>query len=158
MTPLICHKDRVTAERTAVEDIRLGDIVLYQVSRDQLAVHRIIHKTLCDHQATLLTKADNLLFAEPPISTDRILARVIAVEKSMRTIRFDSRLSHFFNRWLARYSYGIHLLASELRSLKRALVRDKKYPILDLAQKTLRTISNSLAWSLVNLTFSPESR
>ena len=153
MTPLICHKDRVIAQRTAVDDIHLGDIILYQVSSDRLFIHRNIHKTVDDGQVILFTKADNLLFAEPPITADRILAKITAVEKSFRTIRLDTKLSRFLNRWLARYSYAIHILSFQLRSLKRALFSNKKSPLFNLAQKALQKVSSSLAKFLVNLMF-----
>ncbi len=153
MAPLICHKDRVIAKYTAADDVHLGDIVVYQVSSDRLFLHRVIYKRVNGGHVTLLTKADNLLLAEPPITADRILAKVTAVEKGSRTIRLDSKSSCFFNRWLARYSYCIHLLASHLRSLKRALARNKKYPVLNLIQKALQKVSSSLAKFLVNLIF-----
>ena len=145
-------------KRPAVDDIHLGDIVVYQVSNDQLFVHRIIHKTVDGGHITLLTKADNLLLAEPPITADRILAKVTAVEKSSRTIRLDARLSRVLNRWLARYSYGIHLLSAELRSLKRTLSSNKKCPVFNLAQIALQKASSSLAKFLINLTFLPKRR
>ncbi|MEV4687386.1 signal peptidase I [Microbacterium sp. LWH3-1.2] len=61
MEPGLPHGTLVVIRPTPVDEIRVGDVVTYQISSGEAAVvsHRVVSKTYADGELTFVTKGDN---------------------------------------------------------------------------------------------------
>jgi len=79
MAPLILIDDRVLIERVESEQVRFGDVVLFE-SPDGRVIHRVVGKRWRRGQQVLLEKGD-LNPTLGLISTEKVLGRVSAVTR-----------------------------------------------------------------------------
>ena len=155
MKPIICPQDRVIVRESRLENLKPGDIVLFE--RDStLHVHRFLKKCFYDKECFLLSKADTSLLADEPVPEAQLLGKVIRIVKKARAIdlerlqgRVMNRLLHLF-LLLKMWSY---VLASRLkRCLKRELRSEdlliRHCSTTDIDEKTMLIIKKILSQHL----------
>ena len=104
MTPLI-RKDDLVMSVPAVK-LNVGDIVV--IAGDLPAVHRVVK---IKRDRYLLTKGDNSLTVDPPVTINDLAGKVIAIVKKDRDpIYVQGRLWSMKNYVMARYSWGCYVL------------------------------------------------
>ncbi len=90
MFPLIKDGDSVLVEHGAA-GIRRGDIIVFRRGND-LAAHRVL--CICDSDAgpTFTAKGDNAPRPDRPLSADKIVGRVLVVERGGRYMSLDTAI------------------------------------------------------------------
>lgn len=96
MAPLLRPGDRVIAEHVRPAELNRGDLVVVRRSED-LVTHRLIFIDGCGWH----TKGDNSLMLDPPVTSDAIMGRVIAIERGNQSIDLGTGHWSTVNRWLA---------------------------------------------------------
>jgi signal peptidase I len=113
MRPFIKNGEIVTIKPIKLEELRCGDIVVYQ-SGDRLKAHRFLKFKTISGDTYIITKGDKSIHVDPPISLNRFLGKVTDIEKGDRIISFESMkwkiINYFFGKLflylsIMKYSY-----------------------------------------------------
>lgn len=83
------HGEWILVQQTDPEQIRTGDIVLYQIPATFVA-HRVIRRWRDHGECFFLTKGDGHFASDSPLHGTDIIARVLGVRRGERVLRFDS--------------------------------------------------------------------
>jgi signal peptidase I len=117
MWPTIPAGSLVEVERTFPDDLRLGDIVVWQQG-EVLIAHRVMERVRRGSEVFLVTKGDNSSGPDQLLSQEIILGRVAAIlgpdQQMLRQSSRSRRLEALF--WLARWH-----IRSRLGALGRLL-------------------------------------
>ena len=96
MRPFLYDSDLVlvTPEKA---HLQRGDIAVYQAS-GLLITHRILHINRHESNGTTyITKGDNSILPDPPITSRVIIGKVVAIRRDNREMRLDNRLWQITN-------------------------------------------------------------
>jgi signal peptidase I len=85
MLPTLWPGDVLTIERTRSEEIREGDIVLFNTTR-QFVAHRVVTKTGAREDLTIHTQGDAVSRLDSPLSRGDLLGRVSFILRNGRSI------------------------------------------------------------------------
>lgn len=107
MAPAIRDAEIVLVERADPSVVRRGDIVLYCSSSETAVIHKVAGFTQNSYGRLIIARGDNCTLDDVPFPEDRVLGRVIAVERdgslipllSPRT-RWSERARGFFLSFL----------------------------------------------------------
>jgi hypothetical protein len=155
MEPIICPQDRVIVRASRLENLKPGDIVLFE--RDStLHVHRFLKKCFYDKECFLLSKADTSLLADEPVPEAQLLGKVIRIVKKARIIDLENLQGRVMNRLLHLFlllKMRSYVLASRLkRRLKRELRSEdlliRHCSTTDIDEKTMLIIKKILSQHL----------
>ena len=92
MHPAIRDGEAVYVERPAAP-LRVGDVVLARAARG-LTAHRIVRLRKRGGSVEIVTRGDNCLRNDAPLTADRLVGRVVSVERDGRPMRlFDKPLT-----------------------------------------------------------------
>jgi signal peptidase I len=91
MRPLLRDGDVLRVEPTAGRRIKIGDVLLCQLSDEKLLVHRVIQRRQTDDGVQYLLKGDHVTEPDGWVSSNQVLGRLVAAERgdfcvSMRSI------------------------------------------------------------------------
>jgi len=86
MHPFIRGGDVLVLTETDGLSLRVGEVVLFQTAEGGVRAHRIIGRT---ESGQWVTRGDALLSPDPPIEPDRLIGRVVRVERGTRSWRVD---------------------------------------------------------------------
>jgi signal peptidase I len=102
MAPAILPGDLVSIERASLNEISMGDVVLFQ-QRGRLFVHRVVDRKQLAvgryEETCLITRGDRLGHDDPPVNSSELLGRIVSLERNHRKVEIPARDS---NRWIAR--------------------------------------------------------
>ena len=112
MVPFIRDGDLLTVAPVAPAGLEIGDVVLFRTRRDRLLAHRLVHKSERGSEWTLEMQGDARLSSDRPVPGERVLGRVVRVQRDGRTYRPDR------GSWLLAARLWIRLLP-----LRRVLAR-----------------------------------
>ncbi|MGD8473222.1 MAG: GNAT family N-acetyltransferase [Anaerolineae bacterium] len=112
MVPFIRDGDLLTVAPAEPARLEIGDVVLFRTHRDRLLAHRLVHKSERGGEWTLEMQGDARLSADRPVPGERVLGRVVRVQRDGRTYLPDRAL------WLLAARLWIRLLP-----LRRVLAR-----------------------------------
>ena len=116
MYPLIRHGDVVELAPAGIEQVQVGDIVLFRSGRRLLA-HRIVRCTFEGQRTSLVPRGDNALTEDGPIRDKAdLLGQVRAVWRDGREIRLDRGLAGHLGRFIARNKAAHYLVCGLTRS------------------------------------------
>jgi len=135
MTPFIRHRDVVVIKPCTAEELKFGDIILYenlsnccQNSANVLnklgsykSIHRFLGRKKVKNQETLITKGDANRNYDQPVVPEQVLGKVVVVEKKGWKIRLDTRIGRLLNIFLAVISPFSFLTYPPLRLVKRTV-------------------------------------
>jgi signal peptidase I len=133
MLPMLAPGDQVIVSPIAPDELRVGDIIVWQADNTWLA-HRLIERRALE--ACIITKGDNHPFADAPQSATRVRGIVVAAQSGARRINLVSPRARWVNRWIARWS-----------SLQAAWVDPKPNLARRIISKTCRALIVFCAWT-----------
>ncbi len=85
MEPFLCDGDIVTVGKIQPSGLHIGDLIFFKNSQGRPILHRIIKKWKQSYgQIMLRTKGDALMTLDAPVSGDRVLGKVLRIEKQNR--------------------------------------------------------------------------
>jgi signal peptidase I len=114
MHPTIRDGEAVTIEPVKALDVRRGDILLYQTARGVIA-HRVTRIRQEKNPSAVFTmRGDAPLASAEEVDANKILGRVISVERGERTIDLASRSVRLRQR--------ARLCAARLKNRARAII------------------------------------
>lgn len=100
MFPFIRSGDLLTTKAVNPADLSVGEVVLYH-REGRPFVHRLIKKKAINGSLSFTTRGDHLTFCDPPIRGSQMLAKVVCIERSGRTIHLDTRFQLMWGLFLA---------------------------------------------------------
>jgi signal peptidase I len=103
MCPLISQGDFIRIERCAPEVLRMGDIITFKRAGTYYT-HRLLRTVKRGSVARLMTKGDNEVNVDPPVSPDQVLGRVAVIQGGNRTLYLKTPFWRFMNCFLGVFS------------------------------------------------------
>jgi signal peptidase I len=96
MVPSVLPGDLISVQSTDINEVSIGEIVLY--SRDRrLFAHRVVARAGSPDEPLLITRGDRLCHNDPPVSSSELLGRVTSIEcgdgRGHRQVQSAARLS-----------------------------------------------------------------
>lgn len=111
MLPYLKEGNRVWLQLVKENQLEAGDLVAFEFNQ-VIFTHRVIKKG----SNLLLTKGDNSIFPDPPITIDQVLGKVIAFERDGKVCPIEEK-SVIINRVLGYAHYGIGLLGQVIHMI-----------------------------------------
>lgn len=103
MQPLIDPLDRVVVKNSRAEDLKPGDIVMFERG-STLHVHRLLDKRIQNGEPVLVPKADRAYTEEEPFPDKRLLGKVSRIHKKSMSIYLDKWHGRAINSFFHFYS------------------------------------------------------
>ncbi len=103
MHPLIRKGDRVHIQGCDPPDLSAGDIITYR-NDDLTVTHRVLWITRKGNDIKLITKGDNEIISDPPVSAVHIVGKVVGIGRANRTLNLETPSWRFMNRLLGVFS------------------------------------------------------
>jgi signal peptidase I len=79
MFPILLSNDKVLVKKSSLEDLNIGDIIVYLDRSNTYVAHRIVSIDTASTPAQITTKGDVHFEPDPPVGIDRVLGKVVAV-------------------------------------------------------------------------------
>lgn len=89
MAPFVRDGDLLTVAACEPAALRVGEIALLRTDRDRIIAHRVVGKSVEDGDWMLDTRGDARLASDGPAPGDRVLGRIVRVQRGGRTYRPD---------------------------------------------------------------------
>jgi signal peptidase I len=96
MAPLIVQGDQMEFFRVPAPQLRRFDIIAYQDRNKKIRVHRIVHIVHNNATLSFITRGDNTLSEDAPVSSDLILGKALYVRNTYKNIYLHRRFHAFF--------------------------------------------------------------
>ena len=128
MHPLVKKGDPVYVKKCDAKELSIGDIVTFKKD-DVYVTHRVLWALKKGNTLRLITKGDNEVTVDPPVSPGQILGKVAAVEKGDHILHLESPPWRSINRLL-----GILFLAETIFVLSYRRLKSRS---LDLATRIM---------------------
>jgi signal peptidase I len=122
MLPLIKPEDKIIVRKDSLDTLRCGDIVVFEKYRD-LYTHRLLCKKISSPKIELITKGDNSLVIDEPVSGDELLGKVIRIERGTKCIDLESKFWKIVNGLVRTLSYLEWIAFNSLRNLKKLILK-----------------------------------
>jgi signal peptidase I len=110
MYPTIKDGEKVTVEPVCTSNIRLGDIVLYH-RKGRVMAHRVVNRKRTSDGEILILRGDASMKGNEPVSSEKVLGKVVAVERDSRCVKLDS--------WTAKALYSVFRRLKNIRNIIR---------------------------------------
>src|SRR5215213_8191126 len=79
MFPVLFSGDKVLVKKSLLEELSVGDIIVWFDGTDQRVAHRIVSINTSSTPALITTKGNVCYEADPPVEFNRVLGKVVAV-------------------------------------------------------------------------------
>jgi len=99
MWPFLNAEERLIIKKTSIEDLRVGDIILYR-SDNQLVCHRLVRKVKEKERYLLYARGDNSFSAPELVRQERLFGRAIGIIKNGKMLSLTGRKQQFINRFI----------------------------------------------------------
>lgn len=99
MHPLIREGDPIQIEQCKPRDLSMGDIITFR-NDDLTVTHRVLWITRKGNDIKLITKGDNEIIWDPPVSAVHIVGKVVGIGRANRTLNLETPSWRFMNRLL----------------------------------------------------------
>lgn len=131
MFPALLSGDRVLVKKSPLDDLNVGDIILWTDDALNRVAHRIVSIDSASTPPLITTKGDLTFDADPPVEFDRVMGKIVAVLRDQK-VRWISELQ-------AIYENG----SSDNRE-QQPLPRPsyKKMQVLDLRNISVESVRN----------------
>ena len=123
MFPYLRQNDIVTIKPVLDENLRIGDILVFQ-QHTKLIAHRLIKKTTLIDNTYYICKGDSLMVRDYKISIRDILGKIIAFERNRRMYNLESRIRiklHYAIARISPYSYWFYFILKQTNKIVRKL-------------------------------------
>ena len=104
MWPLVRDGDKARLAHGSGK-LRLGDVVAYQ-RNGELVVHRLIRIVRGAGEPRFLIKGDNVSGRDPIVRASKVLGRVVALQRSGKWRRLDTRLMQAVGWIVATFAFA----------------------------------------------------
>ncbi|MBA7643004.1 hypothetical protein ES703_50714 [subsurface metagenome] len=135
ITPFICHRDVVLIKPCRAEELKFGEVILYEDLSDRCqnlatvsnklesrkTIHRFLGRKRVKGQEILITKGDANSSYDRPILPEQLLGKVIEVQKKRWNIKLETKMGRLLNTFFAVVSPFSFLACPPLRLLKRTI-------------------------------------
>lgn len=135
MTPFIRHRDVVLIKPCTAEELKFGDVILYEnlsdccqnsatvlnKLRSRKTIHRFLGKKKVKGQKILITKGDANSSCDRPILPEQVLGKIIEVHKKRWNIKLETKPGRLLNIFFAIISPFSFLIYPPLRLVKRTV-------------------------------------
>ena len=143
MLPLVQAGDYVRIKKFSGE-LRRGDIVVFLTS-GVLFTHRILHiNRRNSNGTTYMTKGDNSIVPDPPITSRVIIGKVVAIRRNNREMRLDNRLWQITNHLIGSLMSALVMLYSVVIGTRPIKPGDELGLLHRLFRRGMLTISSSV--------------
>lgn len=122
MLPLIKPEDEIVVRKASKETLKRGEIIVFEKYRE-LYTHRLLYRRMSDSKIELITKGDNSLIIDEPISEKGLLGKVIRIKRGNKSINLESRFWKIVNNLTGTLSYLEWTVFSLLRGIKRLILK-----------------------------------
>lgn len=116
MLPILKPGDKIVVEKVGVESLEIGD-VLVVLRKGEFITHRLVGWG----SKECYTKGDNARHFDPPVQFERILGKVIAIEREDKITDLQSRHWKLSNRTLGHYHAFTGRMFRLLRQIRLGL-------------------------------------
>lgn len=90
MNPTLTDGDQILVKTVSLQDLRLGDIIVYK-NKDQLIAHRFLYRNFRkDNIAEIIAKADNSSERDSPSSSDCLLGKVVEINRRGKPLNLEN--------------------------------------------------------------------
>jgi len=103
MHPLMKEGGSIRVEGCDPSTVSVGDIITFE-KEDTFITHRLLWTKTRDNGIELITRGDNEINIDPPVSPDQILGRVAVIQGGNRTFHLKTPYWRFMNRLLGVFS------------------------------------------------------
>jgi signal peptidase I len=122
MLPALRGGDIIVVRPAGAADVTIGDVVVFR-QVDTLVAHRLVGKSGVNGRTILVTKGDLLPHADQPLPADKVLGKVVAIQREGRTWDLTSPLQRATARLYVRIIPALSWLVPLLRSLRNTVRR-----------------------------------
>jgi len=122
MLPLIKPEDEIVVRKHSLNTLKRGDIIVFEKYRE-LYTHRLLYRRMSDSKIELITKGDNSLIIDEPISEKGLLGKVIRIKRGNKSINLESKFWKIMNNLTGTLSYLEWTVFSFLRGIKRLILK-----------------------------------
>jgi signal peptidase I len=113
MAPLIRDGDVIRVIPVSVDQVAVGDVILFRTGTGLLA-HRVIERDQDPTGVRLITRGDGHWFADAPLdNAENLIGRVERVQRGRQIVRLDRGLAGSLGRLVAR-NRAAHLVVRRL--------------------------------------------
>jgi signal peptidase I len=115
MHPLVRDGDILVVRPAELDEIKVGDVVLYRAPDAGIVAHRVVQKQTRGGRALLVVRGDATGTPDPQVLWSQVLGRVASIERRGRTIVAESWTSRHaapFYRGLFRLKRRCYLMLS----------------------------------------------
>jgi signal peptidase I len=106
MYPLIQHGDSIRIVKCAPGLLAIGDIITFN-KKGIYFTHRVLWTMKKGKGIRLITKGDNEINADSPVSPDHILGKVVVIGRANRKLHLETPSWRFVNRLLGFFCRGL---------------------------------------------------
>lgn len=99
MYPLIKPGDSIRIEKCAPGALAIGDIITFKKDGIYLT-HRVLWVRKKDNGIILITKGDNEINVDSPVSPNHIVGKALAIKRANRTLDLESPFWRYINPFL----------------------------------------------------------
>lgn len=124
MYPTIRDGETVTVEPVCANEVRRGDILLYQTTSRVIA-HRVVEIVSVENSGVVFTlRGDSLRSCDAPVRAEQVLGRIVSVEREGREINLEGRRARINSSLMVRAARLRRGLCQGLGTLR--LLRKRK--------------------------------
>lgn len=105
MWPFLRQGDKVIAKKTSLENLNLGDIIIYVGGLNKKICHRLVKKVKSGDSFILYTRGDSIPGRSEVISAEKVLGKVIGIMRNGRIISQETKKAKTVN-WLIANFYA----------------------------------------------------
>jgi len=125
MRPFIQDGDSITVSPVESSSVKTGDVVFYLTDENKVIVHRVMGKQKKEGGMTLLIKGDATFGPPERVDIQKILGKVVAIERDGRKRRIDTTFHHIIGLLfvgISPFSQWIYPVGSVAKSKGRKLL------------------------------------
>ena len=102
MCPAIDEDDFISIEPVVRDQLAVGDVILYASLSDTAVIHRIVKID----SGIIVTRGDSCAIEDAPVPIDRVLGKVVNVDRDGIAISVDQSKPSLWRRFLSRLGIG----------------------------------------------------
>ncbi len=125
MNPVLKEGDEIVVKRIPLSSLCFGDIITYE-ENGTFITHRFLYSRGEKDQTVMVTKADNRLKLDQPVSALLLLGKVIGISRNGQRIEMETKRWYFISWLIALLSLMEGWLYEIIRSLKIVVFKHSK--------------------------------
>lgn len=130
MFPVLYSGDKVLVKKTALEELRVGDIIIWIDRTQERVAHRIVSLDTSSTPALITTKGDVHCETDAPVAFSRVLGKIVAVLR-------EGEL-----KWLKELQNNNESAAQQNEDRPKRRPSYKELKVLDLREVSVASIQN----------------